>query len=73
VRSSLAGDWADDLGDPTATRAAILRLVDADAPSRRVFFGKAGLDIVTRDYLQRLLTWNEWQPLSIAAHGAGAG
>jgi NAD(P)-dependent dehydrogenase (short-subunit alcohol dehydrogenase family) len=63
------GDWSDDLGDPRATRAAILALVDAERPPRRVFFGRSALGTVTRDYLQRLLTWNQWQPLAVEAHG----
>lgn len=56
-------------GDPTATREPILTLVDADEPPLRVFFGEAPLGIVTADYESRLATWNEWQPLSVAAHG----
>jgi len=27
------------------------------------------LAIATADYESRLATWNEWQPLSVAAHG----
>jgi NAD(P)-dependent dehydrogenase (short-subunit alcohol dehydrogenase family) len=56
-------------GDPKATRAAILRLVDADPPPLRCFFGVAPLAIATRDYESRLATWNEWQPLAFEAHG----
>jgi NAD(P)-dependent dehydrogenase (short-subunit alcohol dehydrogenase family) len=56
-------------GDPHATRAAILKLVDADPPPLRVFFGTAPLAIATRDYESRLATWNEWQPLAVEAHG----
>lgn len=56
-------------GDPAATREAILTLVDSENPPLRVFFGEAPLGIVTADYEARLATWNEWQPLSVAAHG----
>jgi NAD(P)-dependent dehydrogenase (short-subunit alcohol dehydrogenase family) len=56
-------------GDPVATRAAVLKIVDSDDPPLRVFFGKTPLGIATADYESRLATWNEWQPLSIAAHG----
>ena len=56
-------------GDPTATRDAILTIVDAEDPPLRVFFGEAPLGIATADYESRLKTWNEWQPLSVAAHG----
>jgi NAD(P)-dependent dehydrogenase (short-subunit alcohol dehydrogenase family) len=56
-------------GDPAATRDAVLKIVDAENPPLRVFFGKAPLGIATADYESRLATWNEWQPVSIAAHG----
>lgn len=56
-------------GDPVATRAAILQVVDADQPPLRVFFGDSPLAIATADYEQRLATWNEWQPVAVAAHG----
>jgi hypothetical protein len=48
-------------------------LVDSDDPPLRVFFGKAPLAIATADYESRLATWNEWQPLSVAAHGGTEG
>ncbi|MEO9175186.1 MAG: SDR family oxidoreductase [Gaiellales bacterium] len=56
-------------GDPTATRAAILKVVDADEPPLRIFFGRAPLGIATKDYESRLALWNEWQPVSIEAQG----
>jgi hypothetical protein len=34
-----------------------------------VFFGRDPLGVATRDYESRLATWNQWQPLSIAAYG----
>ena len=61
---------ASDPGDPTATRGAILKVVDADEPPLRVFFGRMPLEIATRDYESRLATWNEWQPVALEAHGA---
>ena len=57
-------------GDPHATRAAILQVVDADPPPLRVFLGKAPLDMATRDYESRLALSREWQPLAVAADGA---
>lgn len=57
-------------GDPTATRDPILKIVDADTPPLRVFFGQAPLGIATKDYESRLKTWNEWQPVSLQAQGS---
>ena len=56
-------------GDPVATRDAVLQVVDAEEPPLRIFFGEAPLGIATADYESRLATWNEWQPVSLAAHG----
>ena len=62
--------WAASPGDPTATRGAILKVVDADKPPLRIFFGKTPLEVATKDYESRLATWNEWQPVSVEAYGA---
>ena len=61
---------AADPGKPEATRAAILKVVDAENPPLRIFFGKAPLGIAERDYESRLQTWREWQPVSEEAHGS---
>lgn len=60
---------ANNPGNPAATRGPILKVVDAENPPLRIFFGKAPLGIATKDYESRLATWNEWQPVSIEAHG----
>jgi NAD(P)-dependent dehydrogenase (short-subunit alcohol dehydrogenase family) len=57
-------------GDPTATRAAVLAVVDAAEPPLRIFFGDGTLAIATADYESRLATWRKWEPVSIAAQGA---
>jgi NAD(P)-dependent dehydrogenase (short-subunit alcohol dehydrogenase family) len=56
-------------GDPVASSAAILKLVDSPAPPLRVFFGDGPLAIATSDYESRLATWREWEWLSIEAGG----
>ena len=56
-------------GDPHATRAAMLAVVDAEQPPLRVFFGDTSLDLVTADYESRLATWRSWAPVSVAAAG----
>ncbi len=57
-------------GDPTASAAAIMRVVDADPPPLRVFFGTTPLGIAEADYAGRLATWREWQPVAELAQGS---
>lgn len=56
-------------GNPEASAAAVLKVVDADNPPLRVFFGSAPLQIAKADYENRLRTWEEWQPVSELAQG----
>jgi NAD(P)-dependent dehydrogenase (short-subunit alcohol dehydrogenase family) len=56
-------------GDPRASAAAILKVVDAPEPPLRVFFGEAPLQLAKADYESRLKTWEEWQPVSVLAQG----
>ncbi|MBI5161728.1 MAG: SDR family oxidoreductase [Micrococcales bacterium] len=63
---------AQNPGDPAASAAAILEIVDASEPPLRVFFGTAPLQIATADYESRLSTWNAWSEVSALAQGAGA-
>jgi NAD(P)-dependent dehydrogenase (short-subunit alcohol dehydrogenase family) len=56
-------------GDPRASAAAVLEIVDADEPPLRCFFGTAPLGIAKADYEQRLATWEKWQPVAELAQG----
>jgi NAD(P)-dependent dehydrogenase (short-subunit alcohol dehydrogenase family) len=56
-------------GDPTASAAAVLAVVDAEEPPLRIFLGTAPLGIATADYESRLATWREWQDVAAAAQG----
>jgi NAD(P)-dependent dehydrogenase (short-subunit alcohol dehydrogenase family) len=56
-------------GDPTASRAAVLAVVDAEEPPLRVFFGDGPLGIATRDYESRLAEWRAWEHVSKLAQG----
>ena len=56
-------------GDPVASAAAILKVVDAEEPPLRVFFGAAPLDIAKADYASRLETWEKWNDVSLLAQG----
>ncbi|WP_406140129.1 SDR family oxidoreductase [Streptomyces sp. NBC_01089] len=56
-------------GDPTASAAAVLEIVDADEPPLRCFFGSAPLGIAKADYEQRLAGWEKWQSVAERAQG----
>ncbi|MET9532464.1 MULTISPECIES: SDR family oxidoreductase [unclassified Streptomyces] len=56
-------------GDPTASAAAVLEIVDADEPPLRCFFGSAPLGLAKADYEQRLAGWEKWQPVAELAQG----
>jgi NAD(P)-dependent dehydrogenase (short-subunit alcohol dehydrogenase family) len=57
-------------GDPEASGPAILKLVDAEKPPLRCFFGADAFDgIVRPDYESRLAAWEEWDWLAKEAHG----
>ena len=58
--------WA--LGDPSATRTAILAVVDAENPPARIVFGRA-LEGIENDYAERLRTWHAWEATSLSAFG----
>jgi NAD(P)-dependent dehydrogenase (short-subunit alcohol dehydrogenase family) len=56
-------------GDPTASARAVLKIVDAENPPLRVFFGELPLQLAKADYENRLKTWEEWQPVAVEAQG----
>ncbi|OBK79677.1 SDR family oxidoreductase [Mycobacterium sp. 1164985.4] len=56
-------------GDPQASARALLKVVDAENPPLRVFFGELPLQLAKADYENRLKTWEEWQPVAIEAQG----
>jgi len=56
-------------GDPQATGPAILKLVDAEHPPLRIFFGAGGLPMTRAEYARRIETWEKWNALSIEAQG----
>jgi NAD(P)-dependent dehydrogenase (short-subunit alcohol dehydrogenase family) len=56
-------------GDPQATAAAILKVVDAAEPPLRIFLGTAGLPLTRTEYAKRLQVWEQWNEVSVAAQG----
>jgi hypothetical protein len=47
----------------------VLKIVDAEQPPLRIFFGDGPLQLAVEDYEQRLATWREWEQISIEAQG----
>lgn len=60
--------WAKP-GDPKASAAALLKVVDAEQPPLRVFFGETPLQTARADYESRLANWEQWQPVAVEAQG----
>ena len=70
VRTAREEGWANvRRGDPEATGPAILEIVDAAEPPLRVFFGDGPLEMIKAEYANRIATWEQWNDLSVRAHG----
>jgi len=65
--ASLRGSFKP--GDPQATAAAILKVVDAADPPLRIFFGTTGLPMTRAEYAKRLQVWEQWNDVAVAAQG----
>jgi len=59
----------DSYGDPKATAEAMLKLVDAPNPPLRLILGKKMLPLAKQIYADRLATWDQWNDVSVKAHG----
>ncbi|SEG94876.1 NADP-dependent 3-hydroxy acid dehydrogenase YdfG [Actinacidiphila yanglinensis] len=57
-------------GDPDASAAAVLNIVDAETPPLRAFLGSAPLAVAESEYASRLKMWREWQPVAELAQGS---
>lgn len=64
VREADSTTW--EVGDPQHTRAAVLQLVDAERPPRRLLLGRS-YEALAALYAERLGTWEAWQPVARAA------
>ena len=70
ARAAIASFRKDNVpGDPEATGRAILKLVDAQDPPLRIFFGSGGLPMTRAEYGRRIETWEKWNELSVEAQG----
>ncbi len=57
-------------GDPDATGAVVLQLVDLAEPPLRLFLGTAPIGIAKKDYESRIATWEQYDHLSQQAQGS---
>ena len=70
ARAAIAGWRSKNVpGDPEATGAAVLKIVDAKEPPLRVFFGTAGFPMTKAEYEKRLATWEQWNAIAVEAQG----
>ena len=70
ARAAVAAFRAGNIpGDPDATGSAILKVVDAQDPPLRIFFGSSGLPMTRAEYGRRIETWEKWNDVSLEAQG----
>lgn len=69
---TLIREMETEAGEPHATAAVLLRLVDDDEPPMRVFFGSPALTMAKGAYHERLLNWEKYQQLAIDAQDGRA-
>jgi NAD(P)-dependent dehydrogenase (short-subunit alcohol dehydrogenase family) len=73
VRQAILNAFKPEMsGDPKATAAAILKVVDADNPPLRLLLGAGPLPMIKKLYEGRLSIWNKWADVSNAAQGGRA-
>lgn len=58
-----------EVGDPSATAAAIFEAVDSDEPPLRLVLGSSTIPKVRAVYAKRLSNWEKWEAVSNAAQG----
>jgi NAD(P)-dependent dehydrogenase (short-subunit alcohol dehydrogenase family) len=63
------GDTVGNFSDPKGVGPAMLKIVDAEEPPLRVFFGEEPTVLVKDLYAQRLATWAQWEQVSLQADG----
>lgn len=56
-------------GEPDATAAAVLAVVDADEPPLCLLLGEFPTQLVRTVYAERLATWSQWEQVSRDAQG----
>jgi NAD(P)-dependent dehydrogenase (short-subunit alcohol dehydrogenase family) len=65
-RANLTDDF---FGNPDATAAAVLKLVDDENPPLHFLLGKVALPWVKQVYESKFNDWEKWNEVAVAAHG----
>jgi short-subunit dehydrogenase len=68
LRNTLAASEAE-FGQVEATADALIKLAETENPPLRLFLGKVALPFVKQRYEQKLKLWQDWNEISVAAHG----
>jgi NAD(P)-dependent dehydrogenase (short-subunit alcohol dehydrogenase family) len=68
VEAERSRRWASP-GNAEASAAALMKVIDAEEPPLRVFFGASPLATAKADYDSRLRNWEQWQPVAELAQG----
>ncbi len=66
---SLLAESKSDFGQVAATAGALIKLAETENPPLRLFLGKVALPFVEERYKQKLELWQDWNEISVAAHG----
>ena len=71
IRQAIRASFkAGEVGDPSATAAAIFAAVDADVAPLRLVLGSATIARLRATYTARLHNWAAWETVSNAAQGS---
>jgi len=72
IRQAMAASFKpENTGDPKATAAVILEVVDTEKPPLRLILGSMSLPVFKKVYEDRLNTWDEWSNVSNKAQKLG--
>lgn len=70
LKASLQAKYADlPMGQPEATTAAIIQLIESQQPPLRLLLGKLAYPLVKQGYESRFADWDAWEQVATAAQG----
>ncbi|SFP40420.1 NADP-dependent 3-hydroxy acid dehydrogenase YdfG [Variovorax sp. OK605] len=68
VRAATNESFASmQMADPSIVGPALLKIVDAQTPPLRIFFGPLAAQVVPHVYAERLKTWETWAAVGVGA------